>query len=89
MEVNRPELVTCRSVEEAVVYEIGKDAFRAVAEARPAIIDDLATLMEKRQRASLRRAELQVAKQKVSDLSQRIRGFLFGRSATVPAQAAE
>jgi CRP-like cAMP-binding protein len=79
---------TVRSVDDAVVYEIGKDAFRHVLETRPAIIDELAALMEQRQRASQRRAELQVAKQKVSDLSQRIRGFLFGRSPAADEEAA-
>jgi len=73
-----PRGSTVRSIDEAVVYEIGKDAFQRIVAARPAIVDDLAALMEQRQRASQRRAEMHVAKQKVSDLSQRIRGFLFG-----------
>jgi CRP-like cAMP-binding protein len=75
-----PRSSTVRSVDEAVIYEIGKDAFRHIVEARPAIIDELAALMDQRQRATQRRAELHAARQKVSDLAHRIRGFLFGPS---------
>jgi len=82
-----PRSSTVRSIDEAVVYEIGRDAFRRVVEARPAIVDDLAALMEQRQRANERRAEVHVARQRVTDLSHRIRGFLFGRSARTTAEA--
>jgi CRP-like cAMP-binding protein len=75
-----PRSSTVRSVDEAVIYEIGKDAFRHIVDARPAIIDELAALMDQRQRATQRRAELHAARQKVSALAHRIRGFLFGPS---------
>jgi CRP-like cAMP-binding protein len=83
-----PRGSTVRSVDDAVVYEIGKDAFRPVLEARPAIIDELAALMQQRERENQRRAEVRVARKKVADLSQRIRGFLFGRGSQVDEEAA-
>ncbi|MCW5893477.1 MAG: cyclic nucleotide-binding domain-containing protein [bacterium] len=76
-----PRGSTVRSVDEAIVYEIGTDAFRAVVAARPGIVDDLAALMAARERASERQAERRAAGRKVAHLSRRIRGFLLGRRA--------
>lgn len=77
-----PRGSTVRAVDEASVYEIGRDAFRRVAAGRPALVDELAALMAERQRTNERRAEMHVARQKVTELAQRIRRFLFDQPST-------
>lgn len=71
-----PRAATVRSVEETLVFEIGRQAYLPLVQAHPEWVDELAEVMEARLlRRAARFAELQDAG---TDLRTRIRRTLFG-----------
>lgn len=71
-----PRSATVRSVEETLVYEIGRQAYLPLVQAHPEWVDELAAVMDARlRRRSVRMAELQSAG---PGLRTRIRRTLFG-----------
>lgn len=73
-----PRCATVRSVEETVVYEIGREQYEPLVRAHPEWLDELATVMQKRlTRRGARLAELS-AEPRPQPLLERIRRNFFG-----------
>ena len=71
-----PRSATVRSVEETLVFEIGRQAYLPLVQAHPEWVDELALVMEERlARRAARIAELQDSG---TDLQTRLRRTLFG-----------
>jgi hypothetical protein len=73
-----PRSATVRSIDAAVVYEIGRRDLAAVLEARKSVVDELAALMAPRLHANANAAKAYEEKSEVGSLGTRIRSFLFG-----------
>ena len=70
---------TVRSLDDALIYEVAQSDFQRVLAGRPGLIDELATLMERRHKESQRSGVSYSAKKEVTRLSERIRSFFFQR----------
>ncbi len=69
---------TVRALEGAVVYEIGKQQYEPIINARPALVDELAILMEQRMRSNHQQSSSYDAAQEAIAIGDRIRRFFFG-----------
>ncbi|HEU5162121.1 MAG TPA: cyclic nucleotide-binding domain-containing protein [Thermoanaerobaculia bacterium] len=72
---------TVRSVDPAVVYEIGHHQLAPILRKRPSAIDELAAIMEPRLRATEVASQRHGARRKGASLASRIRAFVFPRNA--------
>jgi hypothetical protein len=70
---------TVRSLGDALVYEVAKDAFRTVLERSPALIDQIAGLVERRREENRRSGAPCDARQEAGSLGRRIRDYFFPR----------
>lgn len=75
-----PRSATVRSVDAAVVYEIGQKQLAPFLQARPATIDQLAAIMEPRLRISAAAQRGYESKKEIASLGRRIRSFLLPRA---------
>ncbi|MCB0037151.1 MAG: cyclic nucleotide-binding domain-containing protein, partial [Anaerolineales bacterium] len=77
-----PRTATVRAAEGATVYEIGKRQYEPIIRARPELVDQLATIMERNVQniALYREAEKAGEGEAANNLSGRIRRFFFGGS---------
>ena len=73
-----PRTATVRAVDGAVVYEIGKKQYEPIIKARPAIVDELAVIMEKHLRNIREQQEGGNLEKESAAIGQRIRRFFFG-----------
>lgn len=72
-----PRSATVRSIDSAVVYEIGQRQLAPILKARPTAIDDLAAIMEPRFRAMAAAAKGYETKKEIKSLASAIRKFFL------------
>ncbi len=75
-----PRSATVRSVDPAVVYEIGHHQLAPILQRRPHAIDQLAALMEPRLRATAAASQRHALKRQGASLATKIRAFVFPRN---------
>ncbi|HEY0787416.1 MAG TPA: cyclic nucleotide-binding domain-containing protein, partial [Thermoanaerobaculia bacterium] len=73
-----PRSATVRSVDPAVVYEIGQHQLAPILARRPSAIDELAALMEPRLRATAAASQRHALKRRGASLAGKIRAFVLG-----------
>ena len=73
-----PRTATVRAVDGAIVYEIGKQQYELIIKTRPALVSELAMLMEKNVRNIHEQRAAYDSEKEVLAISQRIRRFFFG-----------
>jgi hypothetical protein len=73
-----PRSATVRAVDGAVVYEIGKKQYEPIIKARPALVDELALVMERHLRNIADQRKAYDIEKESAVISQRIRRFFFG-----------
>jgi CRP-like cAMP-binding protein len=73
-----PRTATVRAVDGAIVYEIGKQQYELIIKTRPALVSELAMLMEKNVRDTHEQRAAYDSEKEVLAISQRIRRFFFG-----------
>lgn len=69
---------TVRALGSAVVYEIGKEQYEPIIQARPEIVDELAVIMEQHLRSIREHREAYALEKETAAIRQRIRRFFFG-----------
>jgi CRP-like cAMP-binding protein len=74
-----PRSATVRSVDPAVVYEIGHHQLAPVLEKRPGAIDELAALMAPRLRATAAASQRHALERRGATLAKKIRAFMLQR----------
>lgn len=72
-----PRSATVRSIDSAIVYEIGQRQLAPILRARPSAIDDLAAIMEPRLRATTAAGESYETRKQMKSLAGSIRRFFF------------
>ncbi|MFA6954801.1 MAG: cyclic nucleotide-binding domain-containing protein [Thermoanaerobaculia bacterium] len=72
-----PRSATVRSIDSAVVYEIGQRQLAPILQARPSAIDELAAIMEPRLRATAAAGESYESKKQLRSLAGSIRKFFL------------
>ncbi len=73
-----PRTATVRATDGAVVYEIGKKQYEPIIQGRPAIVDELAVIMERHLRNIHEQQEADSIEKESAAIGQRIRRFFFG-----------
>jgi CRP-like cAMP-binding protein len=73
-----PRTATVRAADGAVVYEIGLKQYETIVKARPAVVDELATIMEEHLRTSHEVSEAYNIEKETAQIRQRIKRFFFG-----------
>ncbi len=73
-----PRTATVRAVDGAVVYEIGKQQYEPIIQARPALVDELAAIMEGHLRSNRGQQATATGDKKSAAMARRIRRFFFG-----------
>lgn len=71
-------MATVRAVDEAVLYEISKEALQPIIEARPQLVVELSMLMASRQASPRGQNERREHDEEASTMAGRIRKFLLG-----------
>lgn len=68
---------TVRAMQSAVIYEIGKRQYQPIIEARPELVDELASIMKKNMRNLHAHHEAYLIEKEASAIKGRIRRFFF------------